>query len=393
MRTAWWTVTAALALTAGCAGDRRPLPIEPAWTSCATEASGPPGTTEDLPRLDDSFQPVAAVICGHPPLPPSGRGVITADDEHRTTDVTALVAALRLPDEPRTADACTLALYRPPFIALLDRQGRWVRPGLPTNVCGQVRQEVRDALERLQPAPTVTPTEDESAAAGCTRQWADMVGATVGTASTAEPAVIPPGFDGPVPVRLCVYRVPQDQQGTGKPAGDLRTGRYLSDEQWAAARRDIEAAAPAGPCSGPASRFAVLHLATGQIHVELDGCRRLLAQAADGGGTVRQAVPALVDLLARRQARPPPARMFWPVIHRPSGPARKPTTSAMSAGSPSRPSGVVAEMRASASGGLVERSRSVSVAPGDTVLTVMPRGPSSLAATAANCSVAPLLPT
>ena len=297
MRAAWLIATAVLALTAGCAGDREPLAIEPAWTSCAAQASGPPGTTADLPRLDDSFQPVAAVICGHPLVPPSGRGPVSATDEHRVTDVTALVAALRLPDEPRTADACTLALYVPPFLALLDQEGRWVRPGLPLNVCGQVRQEVRDALKVLQPAPTVTPTEDGSAVAGCTRQWADMVAATASTTPTGEPAVIPAGFDGPVPVRLCVYRVPEDQQGTGKPAGDLLTGRNLGDEQWAAARRDIEAAAPAGPCPGPAGRFAVLHLATGQIHVELDGCRRLLAQAADGRGTLRQAVPALVDLL------------------------------------------------------------------------------------------------
>lgn len=42
-------------------------------------------------------------------------------------------------------------------------------------------------------------------------------------------------------------------------------------------------------------------------------------------------------------------------------------------------------------GGLEERRRSVSVAPGEMVLTVMPRGPSSRAATLVNCSSAALL--
>jgi hypothetical protein len=37
------------------------------------------------------------------------------------------------------------------------------------------------------------------------------------------------------------------------------------------------------------------------------------------------------------------------------------------------------------------RSISVSVKPGETLLTVMPRPPSSVAATAASCSIAPLL--
>ncbi len=45
----------------------------------------------------------------------------------------------------------------------------------------------------------------------------------------------------------------------------------------------------------------------------------------------------------------------------------------------------------SASGGLVSRNRVVSVVPGETVLTVMPRAPNSRAATAVTCSSAALL--
>lgn len=309
--------TAVVATAAGCAGragapapPSGPLTIEPAWTSCAaavpaSPGPGGPGSSDiaRLPRLDDGFRPVAAVLCSSAPQrrPDGGEDLVAT--ESRADDVTALVAALRLPDEPRSGGACTMELYLPPFFALLDAQGRWVRPGVPSDECGKVRVEVRDALQglRLTPVSTRPVREIESsaaAAAGCTQQWADMVWVTGGRGTPDEVAVVPPGFDGPVRVRLCVYRVPAEQQRTGKPAGDFVSGRYLSDEQWADARREIEAAGPAGPCTTPASRFAVLHIAAGQLYAELDGCHRLLAQTAGGGETLRKASPALLAVLA-----------------------------------------------------------------------------------------------
>jgi hypothetical protein len=196
-------------------------------------------------------------------------------------------------------------LYLPPFLVLLDAQGRWVRPGLPSDECGKVRAEVRDAVQGLRLTPvTSRPIQEiessEAAAAGCSQQWADMVWVAGGSGVTGEPAVVPPGFDGPVRVRLCVYRVPAGQQGSGKPAGDFVSGRYLSGEQWAGARREIESAAPADPCTTPASRFAVLHIGAGQLYVELDGCGRLLATTAAGDETLRKASPALLALLTAR---------------------------------------------------------------------------------------------
>jgi hypothetical protein len=299
--------------TAGCAGRSSPpsgaLRVEPAWTSCDDAGPVPSGlapeagdTTATLPRLDDSFQPVAAVVCSSAPQGRSDGGTDLTATESRAGDVTALVAALRLPDEPLTDDLCTMELYLPPFFVLLDEQGRWVRPGLPHDSCGKVRIEVRDALRALRLTPLSSrPIREiessEAAAAGCTQQWADMVAATASTVRTSEPAVIPPGFDGPVQVRVCLYRVPPDQQGTGKPAGEFVSGRHLSDDQWAAARQAIESAAPVTPCTTPANRFAVLHLATGEVYAELDGCRRLLASAADGDQTLRRAAPALLAQL------------------------------------------------------------------------------------------------
>jgi hypothetical protein len=283
-------LVAAFLVSCGKGGGGAAPVVHPAWTSCAGQAAD----TAELPRLDDSFQPVAAVVC---PVSPQ----LQAGVESRATEVTALVAALRLPDERRTADACTLELYQPPFLALLDAQGRWVQPGLPGDACGKVRIEVREALDDLRLTPVSAPPvqETEAAEAGCSRQWADMVWAVgaMGAAGSGAPAVVPPGFDGPVPIRLCVYRVPEDQQGTGKPAGDFVAGRFLDEQQWAAVTREIEAAPAAPACTTPAGRFAVLHFGAGQLHVELDGCRRLLAPAADGAETLRQASKTLVGSL------------------------------------------------------------------------------------------------
>jgi hypothetical protein len=306
------TVFSAVAGCAGPAGERGPLQVEPAWTSCADEvptSTGPlqPGVADatTLPRLDDSFRPVSVVVCSSGPLRRADGGEDLTATESRADDVTALVAALRLPDEPRTDDACTMELYLAPFFALLDEQGRWVRPGLPLDSCGKIRIEVRDALQglRLTPVSRRPIREIESsaaAAAGCSQQWADMVWVTAQSGTKGGPAVVPPGFDGPVQVRLCVYQVPAEQQRNGKPAGDFVSGRYLSDEQWAGARREIESAPAAADCATPASRFVVLHSGAGELYAELDGCRRVLAHAADGTETLRQASPALLTLLTGR---------------------------------------------------------------------------------------------
>ena len=320
LRVAYLMMTAVLASAAGCGGGPQApgpalsraapasLRIEPAWTSCAADGPARRGSDDvgRLPRLDDSFQPVAAVVCAPAARPRLGGGADPAATESRADDVTALVAALRLPDEPLSGNPCTAELYLPPFFVLLDARGRWVRPGLPSDACGKVRIEVREALQGLRltatsARPPAQSESSEAAAAGCSRQWADMIWVTGGWGGTSgEAAVIPPGLDGPVQARLCVYRVPVEQQRTGKPAGEFVSGRYLSDAQWARVRRGFESAASAPPCTTPAGRFAVVHIGAGELYVELDGCRRLLAPAADGRQTLRHAAPELIALLTDR---------------------------------------------------------------------------------------------
>src|ERR687892_2139031 len=64
--------------------------------------------------------------------------------------------------------------------------------------------------------------------------------------------------------------------------------------------------------------------------------------------------------------------MVWPLIQRP-GPARKDTTSAMSPGTPRRPSGFRLAMCSMVASSLPSRNSGVAVGPGATAFTVMSR--------------------
>src|ERR1700732_3641668 len=92
------------------------------------------------------------------------------------------------------------------------------------------------------------------------------------------------------------------------------------------------------------------------------------------------------------QMIPPLARSVWPLIQAPSGPARKATVAAMSAGWPRRSNGASLAKRSTTSCGLPCRNRSVAVGPGATALTVMLRPRSSLARMLVIASTAALVP-
>lgn len=72
-------------------------------------------------------------------------------------DVGALVAALRLPSSRAKATAsCAAESTTVPQVWLVDALGTAVRPQLPTDACGQVRAEVRRAVDRLQTTDVVS---------------------------------------------------------------------------------------------------------------------------------------------------------------------------------------------------------------------------------------------
>ena len=83
--------------------------------------------------------------------------------------------------------------------------------------------------------------------------------------------------------------------------------------------------------------------------------------------------------------------MFCPLIQPAAGLARNETTGAISSGWPNLLDGARLAMYLMALSGFPWRNRSVSVGPGEMVLTVMPRTPKSLARARDNCSMAPLV--
>lgn len=119
---------------------------QPRWTSCAAEAPDPPGTggvdALALPRLGDGFTPTAGIVCREEVQRRADGGADRVATESRADEVAALVALLRLPGEPPTDGPCTADLRTVPWFVLLDDQGRWIRPGVPKDSCGQVRRDV-----------------------------------------------------------------------------------------------------------------------------------------------------------------------------------------------------------------------------------------------------------
>jgi hypothetical protein len=293
--------------TAGDGTGQSPgtVTVHPYWESCAAATGSndihPDGAQDalSLPRLDDRFQPAAAVVCrSGPQRRPSGGSDLVALEE-RAEEVAALVAALRLPDEKPTDGACTMELQFVPWLALLDAQGRWVRPGVPVDGCGKPRPEFRTAYERLRTKRVTTRVlgeieSDAAVASGCSQTWADMVWVT-GRFGGGQGNVPDPLAADNAQVRVCIYRVPGSEQGSGKPRGDFQSGGKLAPARWAAIRRELTAAGPASACTTPSSRFGVLHPPSGLIYVEADGCRRVLIDDGTGRSAMRQSTAELTS--------------------------------------------------------------------------------------------------
>ena len=140
----------------------------------------PPADAADLPRLDDNFTAVAAVVCGADNQNQPNGSEYLIGTEDRAGDVAELVAALRLPDEPNTRGMCTADNPTVPWFVLIDAQGRWVRPGVPRDQCSKQRAEVRVAVKSLNLARTSTwPIEEirsaEAVAAKCGQRSSNEV--------------------------------------------------------------------------------------------------------------------------------------------------------------------------------------------------------------------------
>jgi hypothetical protein len=277
------------------------------WTSCADTApkTATPGfgvTAQEaaaLPHLDSDFIPHTVVICGQETQRRADGGQDLVLTERRGDDVAALVAALRLPDEPRVGP-CWDTMPGAPWLALVDAGGRWTRPGIPLDGCGDVRPEVRAALDALPLVTVATrPIREiesaEAAAAGCSQNWKDVL-RTETAGNDARPGTLPKPFPSGQQVRLCVYQVPGSDPGTG----DFVHGTVLPTNRRTAVDHLLRAAGPAEPCRTHAGRFALLQPVTDggpTTYVELDGCHRIMSGAGPGGPVIAQGDAALAGLL------------------------------------------------------------------------------------------------
>ncbi|WP_030488153.1 hypothetical protein [Micromonospora chokoriensis] len=295
----------------GAAEEPDPAQIVDGWTSCAKEApragemimeTSPPAAREPKAgRIDSTFTPVAAVICGREIRPGPNGGQEQIATERRAEQIAPLVTALRLPSQQAGGNvACTLDMVIPPWLALVDDRGRWLRPHIPTDSCGKPRVEVIAALAGPQwitvDTRAIRQVESPAAeAAGCAQQWTDMV--WVETRS-GRPGSVTSRAAGPL--RLCVYEVPASIQGGDKPAGEFVYGGPLPAERQAGVLRALSNRRAVVDCATPASRFAVLRPLDGggpEQYVELDECLRFLVAPPSGGAQLGQGDAALAALL------------------------------------------------------------------------------------------------
>ncbi|MEH0971245.1 hypothetical protein V6U77_08955 [Micromonospora sp. CPCC 205546] len=279
------------------------------WTSCAEAAPGmarlgfmtPEDDAAALPRLDGDFAPTGVVICEREPQRRADGGEDLVLTERRGDDVAALVIALRLPDESSTARSCTLEMPMLPWLAVVDADGRWMRPRIPVGACGKLRPEVREALAALELTTVATrPVAEiesaEAAAAGCSQSWKDVVSVETTRKPGPRTGALPEPFPARQQVRLCVYEVSKSE------TGNFVHGTVLEADRRTAIEKVLKAAGPAEPCSAHASRFALLRSVTGgdpQTYVELDGCRRIMVVTYPGAGgpVIAQGDDALAKLI------------------------------------------------------------------------------------------------
>ena len=290
--------------TQGASGSVAPL-------SPCTGSDGQPEYSQNgqgLQRLDPAFSPVAVVTCSIQAKTMPDGSIVNERVERRGIDVTALTVALREPSRRPTGKICTSEQAYITWFALLDEQGRWQRPRVPTNECGDPLPAPILALQNA--ATTVTKTtfvsvvaSKEAIASGCPQQTADALSSTpVGVGPIGLVAITTNPFPTGASMRVCIYQASGDVSAPQRD-GELASGRPLNPALSQTAG-DALAGTPrpqTSDCPRPATRFATIHEVGGRgptVEVELDNCRRVLLDPDSATpATISQADPRLVTLL------------------------------------------------------------------------------------------------
>jgi len=283
---------------------------ETPFSSC-TGTDGQPNDSQngqELQRLDPDFSPVAVVTCSIETKTMPDGSIIRERVERRGTDVAALTGALGAPDRRPRGQICTAELEHIPWFALLDEQGRWQRPRVPINECGDLLPAPMLALQNA--ATTVVTTtfvsvvaSKEAIASGCPQQTADALSSTpVGVGPIGLVAITTNPFPAGSLLRVCTYQVSSEVPAPRRD-GELFSGRLLNPARSRTAG-DALAGTPrpeTSDCPKPATGFAIIQELGGRgasVEVELNTCRRVLLDPDSATPpTISQGDPQLAAVL------------------------------------------------------------------------------------------------
>lgn len=147
------STVAVLALPTACSHADEPVRYltQPAVACPAVDALAPQRTADPLPA---GFWPVTVVRCRlriapfGPGRASGSTGLVWSDAARSNGPFDALVRALRLPPQPRDGTAaCPASYVLPMVLALTDGSGGTLLPAIPGTACGDIRAEVRAAVE------------------------------------------------------------------------------------------------------------------------------------------------------------------------------------------------------------------------------------------------------
>jgi hypothetical protein len=241
-------VVALVLALAGCAGTVDAVPASSArinekWRGCKalrhTDQWFEQLELDGQGSVPTGFRPTVAVRCVDQEAGrPDGSVPLMTVEQRASGRLQPLLDALALPSQhPGKFEqvTCTADAWLPPWIFLMDAEGRWIYPEIPRNVCEKPRPEfsgAHAALSFTERTREVIRTVRTSAAtkAGCEQQATDMVGFATRFEHPVRAAPKTDPFAGH-PLRLCRYRVPTSERGSEKAQGDFVAGGLLPASQ------------------------------------------------------------------------------------------------------------------------------------------------------------------
>lgn len=297
----------ACSAVAGPSAPRTPAPVQQGWPGCVAVGAFEEDARGEGPHgvggVPEGFAPTTAVICTGSERTDAAGNTVGVGLERTATDVGPLLTYLAQPDERAGEGACPAIGFLPPWLFLLDGDGRYVAPVIPRDACGlpigwsgrPVPWESLRYRDRVvRQGPVVESAEARQS--GCAMGYKDVVDTYAASSHVRPGGVGEDVFHGRT-VSVCVYEVAAADRGTDTPAGSFVSGHRL-DARGSERLADALRAAPATParCSTANARFAVLDAGDdGRAYAELDGCRRVVVEGETT--PVVHADDALVALL------------------------------------------------------------------------------------------------